>query len=115
MHTRRVLRLGAATLPRPMKIAVLLLMVVRLTACDDSPQQQQAASLAPPSKPQAEVIELCQPRQAFLSRSLRVARSVLPHAQHLGRGSSYWGQRLDAIMDERLNFSRLNPSDSWQD
>jgi hypothetical protein len=39
-----------------MKIAALLLMVVSLTACDDAPQQQ-AASPAPPSKPQAEVIE----------------------------------------------------------
>ena len=38
-----------------MKIAVLLLMVVSLTACQDAPQQQ-AASAAPPSKPQAEVI-----------------------------------------------------------
>lgn len=39
-----------------MKIAILLLMVVGLTACDDAPQQQ-AASPEPPSKPQAEVIE----------------------------------------------------------
>lgn len=46
----------AATLQGPMKIAVLLLIVVGLTCCDDAPQQQ-ATSPALPSKPQAEVIE----------------------------------------------------------